>query len=128
MELKVGMYVRTKWGIAKIREVEIVEEILGREIQPITVYYVDRCLQPIDETKCFKEDIIGEPSFDIMDIIQRGDYINGRLVHSVGYNFQDDWVIKMSDSNYEDFIYALKDGDVVVTKEQFESMQYEVGE
>ena len=123
MELEVGMYVRTKWGIAKIREVEVVEEILGREVQPITVYYVDRCFQPIDETKCFKEDIL-KTSHNIIDIIEVGDYVNGERVGAVEkYEESKLTVLAL----FEDYC-TQQNIKSIVTKEQFESMAYHVGD
>lgn len=64
-------------------------------------------------------------SKNIIDLIEVGDYVNNRKVYQVGYNFQDDFVCKMSNSNYEDFIYP-KEIKTIVTHEQFESIEYKV--
>ena len=137
MELKEGMYVRTKWGIAKIREIEVVEEILGREVQPITIYYVDRCFQPIDETKCFKEDI-AKASNNIIDLIEVGDYVNGYKVIKIGdlscYDnrigskyIEIDFNVENDNEHWcEDTTLQNPDIKSMVTKEQFESMSYKV--
>ena len=133
MELKEGMYVRTKWGIAKITEVEVVEEILGREVQPITVYYVDRCFQPIDETKCFKEDIL-KTSNNIIDLIEVGDYVNGCYVVEVTrlYTGNGNYIRGVDTDTTQSYGWdtGIPESQIksIVTKEQFESMSYEVKE
>ena len=48
-------------------------------------------------------------------------------VYQVGYNFVDDFVLKMSESNYDNFIYP-DEIETIVTKEQFEQIKYKVGE
>ena len=126
-KLEVGMYVRTKWGIAKIREVEVVEEILGREVQLITVYYVDSCFQPIDETKCFKEDIL-KASYNIIELIEVGDYVNGVEVIGKEFdNFNKEY-LQCGVGDYVICTFEVKDIKTILTKEQFNSMKYEVGE
>ena len=146
MEKEVGMYVRTKWGIAKIREVEVVEEILGREVQLITVYYVDSCFQPIDETKCFKEDIL-KASYNIIELIEEKDLVEieyyslrykERVTRLFEVSFKDGKYINLSNAKCE---FMLINGEFneqdkelmpiiksIVTKEQFESCKYKVGE
>lgn len=81
------------------------------------------------DTNCtiLENDIIGEPSFNPIDIIEVGDYVNGRKVYQVGYNFQDDYVLKMSESNYEDFIFP-NEIKSIVTKEMFSSIEYRLGD
>lgn len=76
---------------------------------------------------------IKKHSFNIIDLIEVGDYVNGRKIYQVGYNFQDNLVLKMSidkngnPDNYEDFIYE-DDIKSIVTKEQFGSIEYKVGD
>lgn len=115
MEIKEGMYVRTKWGIAKVTDID------GEFI------YVDRCFQPIDETKCDKNDIIGEPSEHIIDLIEPGDYVNGKKVGYVdsctGY-FREFYY---DDEDHEkEYGNWLEEIETVVTKEQFAKCVYEV--
>ena len=111
--MNVGDYVRTKDGyISKIKE-------LG-----INIY---------TDAGCWSEDYVIKSSPNIIDLIEVGDYVNGRKVYQVGYNFQDCLVLKMSinkdgtANDYEDFIYE-EDIKSIVTKEQFESMEYKVGD
>jgi hypothetical protein len=72
----------------------------------------------------FYEKIV-KHSKNIIDLIEVGDYVNGRKVYQVGFNFQDDFVLKMSESNYENFIYP-NEIKSIVTKEQFKVVEYEV--
>ena len=100
--LSVGMFVRTKYhGILK---------------------YGDRFL--------FDDDIL-KASHNIIDLIEVGDYVNGNKIIKIstdhcgrniliyGYDFGDRQV---AITIYEDEIKSI------VTKEQFESMSYKVGE
>lgn len=129
MKLEVGMYVRTKYGIAKIIKTDFINEYLDK---PFLV--VDRELEigligGNDESLCDKKDIIGEASFNIRDLIEVGDYVNGHLVTKIskdgfiwleGYDIYGTW-------NYVGFINEWRDNiKSIVTKEQFESMKYEV--
>lgn len=111
-KLEKNMYVRTKWGIAKIREIS--EEII----------YVDTCFQPIDETKCYKEDIIGEPSFNPIDLIEEGDYVNGFRVVWVNLNNKTIGI----NSYYLDDVLIKNKQDIksIVTKEMYSSVEYRV--
>lgn len=130
-KLEHNMYVRTKWGIAKI--IEISEEII----------YVDTCFQPIDETKCYKEDIIGEPSFNPIDLIEVGDYVNGYKIVKVFENKFNGKKILVSLQREDEYEYSdnlqdymcdesihiySEDIKSIVTKEQFESMEYRLGD
>lgn len=125
-KLEVGMYVRTKWGIAKI--IEISEEII----------YVDTCFQLIDETRCYKEDIVGEPSFNPIDLIEVGDYVNDykvvdfELTYFNGIDRRDEpkkiGVVINKENKITNDIYKIEDIKSIVTKEQFESMEYKLGD
>ena len=75
MELEVGMYVRTNYGIAKIIKTDFINEYLDK---PFLV--VDRELEigligGNDESLCDKKDIIGKPSYEVTDLIEVGDII-----------------------------------------------------
>ena len=101
--LSVGMFVRTKYhGILK---------------------YGDRFL--------FDDDIL-KASHNIIDLIEVGDYVDGIRV---GYiNKGEDYLYALTDENTRDVICGYdSDGFTkplhsIVTKEQFEQMQYKVGE
>lgn len=123
MKLDTGMYIRTDEGIRKILN----EYEEGYELD-ISLHYLypeghDLYKEDLEDD----EEIVTKASFNIIDLIEEGDYVNGRKVYQVGYNFQDDFVLKMSKSNYDDFIYP-NEIKTVVTKERFKQMSYKVGE
>ena len=116
MKLEVGMYVRKVNGnIEKITGVQDVKYTTG-----IQRYF--SCSEP---EECFStEDDITKASHNIIDLIEVGDYVNG-------------YKLLYQDSHYSyfdidtcDWIYIKKDEQIksIVTKEQFESMEYNVNE
>lgn len=136
-KLEVGMYVRTIKGIVKI---------VGRVNDPTNYYYkfwkCDKFLELYDDTEYIHdEDIIGEPSFNIIDLIEIGDYVNGCYVtnrqakHNEGLIMvpKRTGIIKcnayFNQGNYNDCDFKwIEKEDIksIVTKEQFERMKYEV--
>lgn len=115
-ELNIGDYVRTKdYGIAKIIDSRITKK--GGDIyctvQTIyTTYITDNNLYLTDG------DII-KSSSNIIDLIEVGDYVNGRIVEWVADNFVAFGRL--------DYAYK-KDIKSIVTKEQFESIEYKIGD
>ena len=118
--LNVGMYIRTKDGI----------------IDKVIIDYNGHCASPNCECKhvsCAKnyydEDKIVKASYDIIDILEVGDYVNG---YKIGYiddckgamrEFYYDYENPKEDvGNYEEEIKS------VITHEQIEQMSYKVGE
>lgn len=71
------------------------------------------------------EDDIKAHSFDIKDLIEVGDYVNGLKVIDIVEND-----IYISDYYAESYIGVVKVKDIksIVTKENFSSMEYKVGE
>lgn len=120
-DLKIGDYVRTKYGIKQIYEID------DKKTKYKYLYKLkkqdDDC---INLCALSIEDII-KASDKLIDLVEVEDYVNGRKVYQVGYNFQDCYVLKMSKSNYEDFIYP-NDIKSIVTKESFEQISYKVGD
>lgn len=122
MKLEVGMYVRTKHGIRKI--IEIDED---------NNYYIDKTYVNDfrQEINCISDScIIGEPSFNIVDLINSKDIIlgrNGRLYQCL--KIYKDYVFTYS-KNKQGQTITLVDYqiDKVLTKEQFEQMAYKVGD
>lgn len=117
MKLEEGMYVRTKKGIAKV---------LGRVKDPTNYYYkmliTDRYLEINDDTEYIHELDIIKFRKSIIDLIEEGDYVNGRLV------IKDiKGKLRFIDNKYMTMEY-IKNNEIksIVTKEQFESMKYEV--
>lgn len=127
LELKENMYVRNCYGrIAKIEDIED------------NIAYCDNWLyQRYEEFITFidlnnEKDInkITKVSFDIIDILEEGDYVNGYKVLLKGYDYahfvQCDYPVENGTTNhYKFYEQAIKS---VVTKKQFENMEYKVGE
>ena len=129
MKLEVGMYVRTKEGfIAKIQYIDEDSGGIDCDSSVKTMYEEHYSCLWGSEVK----ELVVKASHNLLGndkepcLIDAGDYVNGRKVYQVGYNFADEFVLKMSKSNYEDFIYP-NEIETIVTKEQFESMSYKVG-
>lgn len=98
-ELEIGMYVRTING--KIWIINSQQAISGH-----------------------KKDIINA-SFNIIDLIEVGDYVNGNVVKELN----DELVIMNTGLIYDNNLYlSIKQIDIksIVTKEQFERISYEV--
>lgn len=137
MKIKVGEYVRTNDGyIRKVTEVETEDTI------PIVVD------KPVldDDTKwrncyivmeCVDVERIKKHSFNIIDLIEEGDYVNGYKI----MRFEDEGTIY--DDKADDFVdikgtfivlgneegqYSIQPKDIksIVTKEQFEEMEYKI--
>ena len=112
MELEVGMYVRTKKGIYKINHF-----INNNYTQKFT--YIDNqgVSNILDEEEIIKE------SYNIIDLIEVGDYVNGEKVEEVILDNKMSRIKTTECSTYfEEDIYSI------VTSQQFESMSYKVGD
>lgn len=138
MKLEIGMYVRTKCGIAKIIDI-----ICGQDIK----FDNDNIFENNDDKThhmydgvskndyFFKHEIVGEPSFDIIDLIESGDYVNGEKVLETNCNWE--YIDDDSDTGVNEVydglqleknrIYFEYEIQSIVTKEQFEKMSYKIG-
>ena len=118
MELKEGMYVRTKHGIRKI--IEIDED----NNQYIDKTYVNDFRQEIN---CISDScIIGEPSFNIIDLIEEEDYVNDYYVTTGNQNVGSIYIAEINGLGLKRKLYN-KDIQSIVTKEQFEEISYKIG-
>lgn len=124
MKLEEGMYARTKKGIAKV---------LGRVKDPTNYYYkmliTDRYLEINDDTEYIHELDIIKFSKSIIDLIEEGDYVNGYSVIEKPYSYLGIQFISLDTHTS----WGWGKGEIpaeniksIVTKEQFESMKYEV--
>ena len=111
MKLEVGMYVRTKRGIRKI------DHINPRKT--INMFYYK--LNDDYEYGVFGLKDIIKASHNIIDLIEKGDYVNGEKVI-----LKNDGYIEIGTTN--DYIGFNNEEHVksIVTKEQFESMSYKL--
>lgn len=127
MKLEPNMYVRTFEG--KIFKIQDLKDdfiyVLNTECYFCkSLYGGDYCFSFPNENDYYT---ITKASHSIIDLVECGDFVNSRKVYKVGYNFQDDYVLKMSESNYENFIYP-NEIKSIVTKEMFSSMEYRLGD
>ena len=121
MKLEVGMYVRTEKGmIAKIISKEDVSGSLHKE--EIVFILDDGNRLALNSRKVTKL------SHNIIDLIEEGDYVNGDLVTFISSNPKKNQRGKhriiLNDSH--SLFGKYDDIKSIVTKEQFESMKYEV--
>ena len=123
MKLEVGMYVRTKEGlIGKIIEIDDDYYTFDNCIYKSFGEYYDACsLEDIYITKA-SHNLLGNDKEPCL--IEVGDYVNGYklLYQDSHYSY--------FDTDTCDWIYIKKDEQIksIVTKEQFSSMKYKVGE
>jgi hypothetical protein len=118
MKLEVGMYVRTQNGL--------ISKIQG--INEYSIALKNTCCERLrdkyftfpNEEKIYE---ISKSSFNLIDLIELGDYVNGRRVGAIGEGdtkfivFEDNARLEMT---VEENIKSI------VTHEQFKSMEYEV--
>lgn len=131
MKLEVGMYVRTDDGL--VRRLDRVSERTGNGI----VDYGDWILRFTTnkrKSKKYGSELIVKASHNIIDLIEVGDYVNGVEVMEVD----------LEEKPYLKFVHGISTTDVgliaymgdsklygiksIVTKEQFQKMEYRIGE
>lgn len=125
MKLEVGMYVRTKYGI--IEKIEDVLEFDG------TDYYLNSFHTAVKLDK--ETNVAGskgkviKASYNIIDLIEVGDYVNDyKILDMVDVKDSNEKAFTIFQHKGTDTIYFYSNEDIksIVTKEQFESMKYEV--
>ena len=139
MKLEVGDYVRTKKGIAKI---------LGRVNEPDNYYFkmliTDKYLEIHDDTEYIHDLDIIKSSKNIIDLIGVGDYVNGYKIDYINLNCETPFLRSNQPYRVDSTLYSTliekgknynqplhfynEDIKSILTKEQFESMAYEVEE
>lgn len=124
--MRIGDYVRTKKGIAKLID----------KVNDPTNYFdkfwvCDRYLELNDDTEYIHEQDIIKSSSNIIDLIEEGDYVNGIFIEGNKGNYLETFDIDGEYSYLGHIEYRRiyeKDIETIVTKEQFESMEYRIGE
>ena len=122
--LRPGMYIRTRDGYIRY----IIDIIFPRDKNPEWFLLLDG--KPFD-TRDLAEigKNIAKYSFNLIDLIEVGDYANGYKVIDVGYNVEEEKYIRL-DKGYDGLGNVLYNCDIkaIVTKEQFENGIYAVGD
>lgn len=117
-EIAIGEYVRTNRGIGKILEIKTVQPKMYGKYD--IVYLIDVCPRMyISDSNFIKH------SKNIIDLIEIGDYVNGRKIERVN----DYGEHKRADFNLDfDDCDAVYNEDIksIVTKEQFKATEYKV--
>lgn len=141
-KLSIGMFIRTPLGIDKI-ECFNKENVIGYGFITKANHYLF-WHKELDEFsidgECFEKEEI-KTSFNIIDLIEVGDYVNGYYVSKIWFeneitHYIDDKPIKRKERqitiqapSYGGIVH-LKNEEIksIVTKEQFESMKYRLGD
>lgn len=113
MKLEVGMYIRTNYG--KIDKILKLNES-----------YVKGVSQK-DEFYAYDIEKIIKASYNIIDILEVGDYVNGCPIYEIVEYEDDTRAIVIADDN-KSIIWKKQDIKSIVTKEQFEQISYKLGE
>ena len=108
MKLEEGMYARTLNGIVKIDKIQdnVMKDTKGN------LHYGD----------------FVKASYNIIDLIEEGDYVNGHKVSKVVIDSSCSYVLLEEVGSYVDNPDDINEEDIktIVTKEQFESMSYKL--
>lgn len=146
-KLKVGMYVRNERGIAKYLGLgkDVLKDKERREFKHYAMQHLfDEPIFDVghdwgdtlseEEFKNIDRYIIGEPSKNIIDLIEENDFINGLIVEKNKYGeLYTSYVYYGGGIGKQCEVYTiwLKEYtedmiENIVTKEQFDSVRYEV--
>lgn len=123
MKLEVGMYVRTKDGyISQYKYYDTANAYMGKLL----------CIPLSNGTFANIEDII-KASYNIIDILEVGDYVNGMEVTRISGTRYDKndlhcYCEHNGNENWQQVMIPMKNIKSIVTKEQFEEMSYKIKE
>ena len=122
MDIKVGEYVRTECGIAKVKNIEITDE----------VYELDKDIMYVHQenwkSTCSKPEIV-KHSKNLIDLIEVGDIVNGyRILNIVDLDNSNKKVFTICKSDLKDIckVWGEEDIETILTKEQMETNCYKV--
>lgn len=139
IDIYVGDYVRTINGIAKVTDI-----ICGQDVKfdNLNIFDGDEDLLrhhnydgiSVNDYYFWNSYVIGNPTNDIMDLIEVGDYVNGRRVKAINCKLEylDEDMLETVyngleldfDGTNNSFIYFDYEIEDIVTKEQFDSRRY----
>lgn len=129
MKLEIGKFIRTPYGIRKI--VNITKDD-GYGKPKVRVIELDRHLNTpykFDYIFYTDENVIKKckTSYNIIDILEKGDYANGYPIYEIVEYEDDTRAIVIADDN-KSIIWKKQNIKSVITHEQMEQMAYKVGE
>lgn len=114
--LSVGMYVRYKPLLSsKYVKINKIKEIEEKE----------NCLHIwLEDKDLITEKYLIKASYNIIDILEVGDYVNGKKIYSLGLT-----IGILNTINFEDGTFTIaEDIKLVITREQMEQIAYKVEE
>ena len=115
MKLEVGMYVKFK--------------TLSNQVKVGQIQLIDNSIYELDNNEVTADKYIVKASYNIIDILEEGDYVNGE---KVGYIDDCDGAMREYYYDYEnasiDVGHLFEEIKSIVTHEQMEQMAYKVGE
>ena len=117
MEISKGMYIRYKYyNEQKIGKIDFIkqDELLDESFIGL-----------INDERVLEGNIV-KASFNIIDLIEVGDYVNGEKVTSAESVDKNDTDRYLGFGDYDYYIHDNEDIKDIVTKEQFNSMKYVV--
>lgn len=123
MKLEIGMYVRTNYGI--IEKIEDVLEFDGTDYY-LNSFHTAVKLDKETNAAGSKGKVI-KASYNIIDLIEEGDYVNDyKILDMVDVKDSNEKAFTIFQHKGTDTIYFYSNEDIksIVTKEQFESIQY----
>ena len=127
MKLEVGKWCRTKKGT--------IFKIIGGNVDmweiDIDYSYLSKCENEDYNSYAYNknnglfEDLVVKASYDIIDLIEVGDYVNGYYVEDVLKTFVN---VAVGSNYFQSSTIYEKGIKSIVTKEQFSSMEYRLGD
>lgn len=115
MELEVGMYVRIQWG----NGTQTISKCTNKVDMGDTQYSKNDFYIHTDKRgEVIYKSMIVKASHNTMKLIEVGDYVNGKEVVEIHTNWLD----------LDNDVCEVSDIKTIVTKEQFESVAYKIGD
>lgn len=125
MKLEVGMYVRFNGMISKIINKE--NDCVEFDYNWYDDWWGKACSV---DTDVFIRDYKPEASYNIIDLIEIGDYVNGAKVDNIILKNDKEICFRYKYAFEKEDVYTLhlKDIKTIVTHEQFEDCEYRIGD
>lgn len=117
-KLEVGHFIRTIKGIWRIEEItEDRTEIYFNCDTGLTISFIKKDFTQEEMAQYYKH------SDNIIDLIEVGDYVNGNKIYKISF---DSLGLILETTTY----FKLREKDIksILTKEQFESISYKLGD
>ena len=141
MIIEEGMYVRTKKGIAKITNLDDLDNVAWTDQKGI-FFGIQRPSGMLHFELDDDGYLIGVPSYNIIDLIEVGDYVNGYKIDYINLNCESPFLRSNQPYRVDNTLYRTliekgknynqplhfyeEDIKSIVTKEQMEAIKYEM--